>query len=223
MNSKLMTARLIWSHGGSRMRTRHLVLIISAVAVAIAACSSGGGPAGTTAPTQLAVATLVASAVPEATQAAATSASSEGTGTGGQPTAGTLDPCSLLTADEASTAVGVKLGAGVTTQLDPDVVCTWKKGTTEVKLILAPPAPDAATAQGYWDAERPQVPEGISVKDISGFDRAAYGTGGVSGYSVSALFVIQGTTFFDFYCGLKACSEKASVDAANLVVGRLPS
>jgi hypothetical protein len=92
-----------------------------------------------------------------------------------------------------------------------------------VKLFLAPPAPDAATAQAYWDAARPQVPPEISIKDISGFDRAAFGTGGVSGYSVSALFVIQGTTFFDFYCGLKACSEKASVDAANLVVGRLPS
>jgi len=198
-------------------------MLISAVAVVTAACSSGGGPAGTTAPTQVAVATLVATAVPEATQAVATTAASEGTGTGGQPTAGPLDPCTLLTTDEASTAVGTKLGAGVSSMVDQDRVCTWKKGTTEVKLFLAPPAPDAATAQAYWDAQRPQVPPEISIKDVSGFDRAAYGSGGVSGYSVSALFVIQGTTFFDFYCGLQSCTEKASVDAANLVVGRLPS
>jgi len=205
------------------MRTRRFVLIVSAVALATAACSSGGGPASTTGPTQVAVATLVASAVPDVTQPPASPASSEGTGTGGQPTAGPLDPCTLLTAEEASTAVGTKLGAGVSSLVDQSRVCTWKKGTTEVKLIIAPPAPDAATAQAYWDGERSQVPPEITINDVSGFDRAAYGSGGVSGYSVSALFVIQGTTFFDFYCGLQSCTEKASVDAANLVVGRLPS
>jgi hypothetical protein len=60
------------------------------------------------------------------------------------------------------------------------------------------------------------------VKDVAGFDRAAYGSGGVSGYSVSALFVIDGTTFFDFYCGLRACPEAKSVEAGHLIVGRLP-
>jgi hypothetical protein len=105
---------------------------------------------------------------------------------------------------------------------DQDRVCTWKTGTTEVKIILAPPAPDAATAKAYWDAERGQVPAGVSIHDVSGFDRAAYGSGGVSGYSVSALFVIQGTTFFDFYCGLESCTEAKSVAAAKLIVGRLP-
>ena len=205
------------------MRSRHVVMLLSAIALSSGACSSGGGPAGTTAPTQVAAATLEASAVPEVTQPAGTPASSEGTGTGGQPTAGPLDPCSLLTADEASTAVDTRVGEGVSTLLDPDRVCTWKTGTTEVKLILAPPAPDAATAQAYWDAERAQIPGDVPIEDLTGFDRAAYGTGGTSGYSISALFVIHGTTFFDFYCGLKACSKDASVAAANLVVGRLPS
>jgi len=44
----------------------------------------------------------------------------------------------------------------------------------------------------------------------------------VSGYSVSALFVIKGAQFFDFYCGLKACTQDASVTAATLILSRLP-
>lgn len=203
------------------MRSHRPLVFVSMIAVALAACSASGA---STAPTQpVAVATLTATSVPEATSspAAASPAATNG-GPGGSATPGPIDPCSLLTADEASTAVGAKLGAGVGSQLDPDRVCTWKAGTTEVKLILAPPAPDAATAQAYWDAERSQVPAGVNIADVAGFDRAAYGSGAVGGYSVSALFVIKGNTFFDFYCGLRACTEDASVTAANLIVGRLP-
>lgn len=201
------------------MRPMRALALVTVVIVA-AACTTS---TGTAAPTQIAVGSLSATSVPAATPSAAPAETApSGPGNAGSPTPGSLDPCTLLTQDEASTAVGVKLGAGVSTILDPDRVCTWKVGTTEVKIILAPPAPDAATAQAYWDAERSQVPADVAVKDITGFDRAAYGSGGVSGYSVSALFVINGTTFFDFYCGLKACSEAASVAAGNLIVGRLP-
>jgi hypothetical protein len=91
-----------------------------------------------------------------------------------------------------------------------------------VKVILAPPAPDAATAQAYWDAARKEVPSGISVKDLSFFDRSAYGSGSAGGVSLSALFVIDGTNFFDFYCGFPACSQTASVAAAQFIAGRLP-
>ena len=200
----------------------HRKLIVFAVVIVAAGCTTGG--AATPGASPAAVATLTATSVPIVSPTAGAPASPADTGStgGGQPTAGSIDPCSLLTADEASKAVGVKLAAGVRTDPDPDTACTWKSGTTEVKIILAPPAPDAATAQAYWDAARTEVPEGITIKDISGFDRAAFGTGAVSSYSVSALFVIKGTTFFDFYCGLKACTEAASVTAANLIVGRLP-
>ncbi len=201
-------------------RMTPILVLVAAASIAAGACTTAAGSA---APTQPAIASLSATSVPEgsATPVASPAASASALG-GGQPTPGPLDPCSLLTADEASTAVGAKLGAGVSTILDPDRVCTWKSGTTEVKLILAPPAPDAATAQAYWDAERADVPSEIQITDVAGFDRAAYGTAGIQGYSVSALFVIKGTTFFDFYCGLKACTQAASVTAANLIVGRLP-
>jgi hypothetical protein len=80
-----------------------------------------------------------------------------------------------------------------------------------------------ATATQYWDAERAQAPADITINDIGGFTRAAYGSGAAAGVSVSALFVIQGTYFFDLYCGFPACDETAEVAEATQIVGRLPA
>jgi hypothetical protein len=211
------------------MRTKPALALISIAAVALGACTSGASPSAPTAApaaSQIAVATLTASAVPvDSTSPTASSSNEPAASSGGggaQPTPGSLDPCSLLTADEASTAMGRKLGAGVSAELHPDRICTFKGGLSEVKVILAPPAPDAATAKAYWDAARTQVPAGIPIKDLSVFDRSAFGAGSAGGMSLSALFVIDGTTFFDFFCELPGCSEDASVAAAQLIAGRLP-
>jgi hypothetical protein len=209
------------------MRSMPALALISIAAVVLSACTSDGSAPSAPASTRVAVAPLAATAVPEASPSPAASPSSEptansGEGGGAQPTPGSIDPCSLLTADEASTAMGKKLSAGVSTQVDPERVCTFKNGTTEVKVILAPPAPDATTAQAYWDQARSEVPSGVPVKDLTYFDRSAYGSGSAGGMSLSALFVIDGTNFFDFYCGFPACSETASVAAAQLIAGRLP-
>ena len=123
-------------------------------------------------------------------------------------------------APEASTAIGKKLSAGVSAELDPDRV-TFKSGVTAVKLILAPPV-DPATAQAYWDTERSKIPAGVKVKDLTGFDRAAYGAGSAECLSISALFVIDGRYFFDFFCQIPSCSEDASVTAAHAIADRLP-
>ena len=209
------------------MRKKPALALISIAAVAFGACTTpAAAPSAPTAP-QVAVAPLTATVVPEASPSPAASPSSEpiassGGGGSAQPTSGSIDPCSLLTADEASTAIGKKLSAGVSTQLDPDRVCTFKSGTTEVKVILAPPAPDAKTAQADWDQARSEIPAGVPVTDLSYFDRSAYGSGSAAGVSVSAMFVIKGTSFFDFYCGFPACSQDASVAAAQLIAGRLP-
>jgi hypothetical protein len=208
------------------MRSMPALALISIAAVALGACTTAGSAPSAPTATRVAVATLTATAVPQASPSPAASPSSEpiasSGGGGAQPTPGSIDPCSLLTADEASTAIGKKLSAGVSTQVDPERVCTFKNGTTEVKVILAPPAPDAKTAQAYWDQARSEVPAGVPVKDLTYFDRSAYGSGSAGGLSLSALFVIDGTIFFDFYCGFPACSETASVAAAQLIAGRLP-
>lgn len=208
------------------MRSKPALALISIAVVALGACTTPGSAPSAPPTTQVAVAPLTASSVPEASPSPAASPSSEpiaSSGAGGaQPTPGSIDPCSLITADEASTAIGKKLGAGVSAKVDQLRVCTFKSGLTEVKLFLAPPAPDAKTAQAYWDAQRAQVPADIPIKDLSDFDREAYGGGSVGGVSLSALFVIDGTQFFDFYCGFPMCSETASAAAAKLIAGRLP-
>lgn len=224
------------------MHSKPALALISFALVVLEACSASAPapstPPGSTvsqaapAPSQVAVASLTASAVPDSSPSPAvspspgTSATGEPTsspaGAGAKPTPGSIDPCSLLSADEASKAIGKKLGAGVSAQLDPDRVCTFKSGLTEVKVILAPPAADAATAQAYWDAERSEVPAGASIKELTSFDRSAYASGTVAGASLSALFVIDGTYFFDFYCGFPKCSQAASLATAQLIAGRLP-
>jgi hypothetical protein len=143
-------------------------------------------------------------------------------GGGPQPTPGDIDPCTLLTQAEASAIMGKALGPGVSDVLDPDRVCTFKSGLSEVKLILAPPAPDLATATAYWDAQALQVPPGVTVVNLTAFDRSAYFSATVAGNSLSALFVISGKYFFDLYCGFPSCSQGAELGGAAHIVGRLP-
>ena len=196
-------------------------LSIVAVALVVGACTSAAAP--TNVPTQppvgLRATAVVATPTPTAPQA---SPESSGAVAGGQPTPGSIDPCTLLTQTEASNVMGKSLGAGVSTTLDPDRVCTFKSGLSEVKVILAPAAPDAATAQGYWDSEQGQVPAGVHLKLLTYFDRSAYASGAAAGVSVSALFVISGKYFFDLYCGFPACTQSASIGGAQHIVGRLP-
>ena len=214
------------------MTSRHArVTLLAAAALTLAACSSTGAGASSDtsqapefslpqAPVVLEPSADVATPTPAATDSPTASPSDA---LAGSPApAAAIDPCTLVTADEASTLMGMKLGAGVSTTAGPDRVCTFKKGLTEVKLILAPPAPDAATAAAYWDAERSQVPANLPVKDLKLFDRSAFGAGSAGGLSLSALFAIKGQYFFDLYCGLPGCSEDASVTAAQLIGGRLP-
>ncbi len=89
-------------------------------------------------------------------------------------------------------------------------------------MFLAAPAPDAKTASGYWDGQRAEVPADIPIKDLTEFDRSAYGTGASVGLPISALFVLDGRYFFEVYCGFPACSQKASLGAADHIAGRLP-
>lgn len=202
------------------MNSRASALAILGTALLVGACSTpSANPATNPPPAATTAATTVALATAAPTDAATVAPGPTLAGTAGPPP--NIDPCTLLTDDEAYALKG-KLSAGVSSTVAQNRVCTWKSGLSEVKLILAPEAPDAATAQGYWDAARTQIPSEIPISDVSGFDRAAYGNGTSNGAPVSALFVIHGTWFFDLYCGFPACNVDSHVTAANLIVGRLP-
>lgn len=211
------------------MSSKHRCVAIMSLAVVLGACTSTGAGASDSVPpaSPVAVATLTATAIvptasPTTVASSAGPTASPGGGGGAQPTPGSIDPCTLLRTEEASRIMGKPLSAGVSTNLDPDRVCTFKSGLTEVKVFLAPPAPDKATAQAYWDMARAKVPAELPVKDLTLFDRSAFGAGSAGGVSLSALFVIDGTNFFELFCGFPACSQAASVGGAQLIAGRLP-
>jgi hypothetical protein len=210
---------------GILMSLKHRCVSILCLALVLGACTTSANTAPSAASSAVAVATLTATAVvatPIPSTAASPAGSASPGGGGAQRTPGSIDPCSLLTTEEASKLIGKKLGPGVGTTMGPNRACTFRSGPTVVRLVLAPPAPDLATAQYYWDAERARLPAGLPVKDLKLFDRAAFGAGSAGGLSVSALSVIDGTFFFDLSCALPGCTETASVAAAELIVGRLP-
>jgi hypothetical protein len=211
------------------MTPRYARLSLLVVTLTLSACSSGG--AATSAPTlppgaalpvaPVALQPSASTATPTPEPTAAPSASPTDASDAGSAAPASIDPCTLLTTDEASTLMGAKLSAGVSTTVDQLRVCTFKKGLTEVKLFLSPPT-DTAAADAYWDSERAQVPADIPVTDLTLFDRSAFGSGSAGGMSLGALFAIDGNYFFDLYCGLPACTKDASITAAQLIAGRLP-
>ncbi|HLY14180.1 MAG TPA: hypothetical protein VKR24_07495 [Candidatus Limnocylindrales bacterium] len=211
------------------MTTNRRVAAILSLGLLVGACNaSGAGATGAASPTSpIAVAPPPASAIVAPPSSSAPS-SGPSTGPNGspsaQPTPGDIDPCSLLTQEEASTLMGKKLGAGVSTTLDPDRVCTFKSGLSEVKVFITPPASTPDVANTFYDAARSSVPAGVVIDDITipPFARAGYGEGSGQGLSVSGLVVVDGNLGFEVYCGFPACSETASAAAATIIGGRLP-
>lgn len=209
------------------MSSKLRCVAILSLAVGLAACSTtGAGASGSVVPTlPIAVALPPASfVIPPASPSAAPSTgptASPDASSGPPPTPNAIDPCSLLTQEEASTLMGKQLGAGSPSLAGHNRVCTFKSGLTEVKVILAPTAPDVATADAVYDDAVAQAAP-LVVKNLSMFDRSGYGDGTSEGAPASGFFVVDGVNGFDVYCGFPACTENASALAATLIAGRLP-
>ena len=63
--------------------------------------------------------------------------------------------------------MGKKLGAGVSTTVAPDRVCTFKSGLSEVKVFITPPASSPDVANAFYDEARSSAPEGVTIDDIT--------------------------------------------------------
>jgi hypothetical protein len=208
------------------MSSKHRYAAILSLTVLLGACTTGG--AATSVPPSLPIAVVPpvssaivppASSAPSAGPSAAPDASPSA-----QPTPGNIDPCTLLTKEEASTLMGKTLGAGVSSIVGSVRVCTFKSGLSEVKVFITPPASSPDIANAFYDNARANVPAGMTIDDISipPYARAGYGEGSAQGVSVSGLVVVDGNVGFEVYCGFPACSETASATAATLIGGRLP-
>jgi hypothetical protein len=209
------------------MSSKHRFVAILSLAVVLGACTTTGAGASGSVPPIAVAPPPVSGVVPPASASTTPStgpSASPGASSGVQPTPGDIDPCSLLTQTEASTLMGKTLLAGVSAIVDPDRVCTFKSGLSEVKVFLTPPATDPATANAFYDQTRASVPAGVVIDDIQipPFARAGYGSGSAQGVPVSGLVVVDGNVGFEVYCGFPACTEIASATAATLIGGRLP-
>lgn len=209
------------------MTSKFRIAATLSLGLLVAACNGTGAGASASPTTPIAVVPPPASflVAPTSSPAPSTepSASPEGSPSA-QPTPGDIDPCTLLTQEEASALMGKKLGAGVSTTVGPDRVCTFKSGLSEVKVFITPPASSPDVANAFYDEARSSAPEGVTIDDITiaPYARAGYGNGTSAGAPVSGLVVVDGNLGFEVYCGFPACTETASATAAALVGGRLP-
>jgi hypothetical protein len=187
-------------------------LAIGGLALLLTACTTSGAP--TAAPSQPA---LLASQVATAPAASTVRTAGPVASSGGGATAGPIDPCSLLTQAEASGTIGVALGTGTSHQVGPDMVCTYAKSLSEVKVFLAPPT-DPDTAKAYYDAHKSEIPAGAQITELPDlYDGSLI----ARGPNLDGIFVLDRNEFFELYCGNPACTDDALKSGADLIAGRL--
>ena len=129
-----------------------------------------------------------------------------------------LDPCQLVTQQEASQLAGASFAAGKEeTTSGGTKICTYGGQTLNVFLVQVAVASDAKTAQADWVQEESEANAGIQklVADaggsvtlnaadisLSGADKAAAlnATATISGQpvNIAAIYVLKGAVFFTF-------------------------
>lgn len=123
-----------------------------------------------------------------------------------------IDPCQLVTQQEASQLAGTTFGAGKEeTNSGGGRTCVYGAQTVNVFTIGLVIAPDAATAQAGWSEAQSQaqaqlLQEGVNVTldqaTLPGADKTVTGTATETlegkTISISAIYVLKGKTFFTF-------------------------
>jgi hypothetical protein len=224
-------------------RTRFALVAVGLV-VALAACSgsssptSGGGSGSSPSPEVSASApaeSMVASSSPSESappsESAMASESAEPSGPSAVPT--DIDPCTLVTAEEAKALSGVDLGKGKRSTDNNVNMCTYA-GTTAVVSVSVAKAPDQASVdKAKQEAEKALqqgIGKGVKITQIDGIgDGAAEMTGSakLNGVTLSAigLYFVKGTLFVGFAnvgIGLPVATDAAMQAQAQTVLGRLP-
>jgi hypothetical protein len=198
------------------------------VAVVLAACSAAGS-ALTPTPTTIIGSLPNPVNVPTAANATI------------QPTASTsLDPCQVITSQEASTLAGATFGPGVesTTQDGGGKICTYGANTTNVFMVEVAQAKDVATAQAAKadfiseiEANMAQMAAGgLTVTELPNLGDGA--TMGIAALNIEgipinggAIGVLTGTIFFGFSDLVRsgpAPIAAALQSEAQTILGTLP-
>jgi len=208
--------------------TSRAVAAIVLVAIFAGACSSSTAIATTAVTLAPTVAPTVA---PTATPAGVGSAVPTDLATG-VPTS--LDPCQLVTSQEASQLSGASYVAGVeSTTAGNGKMCTYGGQTTNVFEVIVGQEPDVASDQAGKAAAEADIQKaagkGIQFIELPTLaDGAAYFVGSVSVSGVkinaSAIYVLKGTVFFGFSDEALGPTPTASALQAQVqtILTRLP-
>ena len=227
------------------VRARQAGAIAVVAAFAVAGCSSSTGAPSAIA-SALANASLppIQAPVPSASsEPTSAPASEEASGTP-EPTAVVtdIDPCQLVTSDDATAFTGVKMGAGKASTTEGNArICTYAGPGPNILMVEVAIAPDVATAKAAEKAAENDLDsqaqqngaDALKVTKMPGFAEntdAAMLEGGGSGGGLTlaarAMLLLRATTFLAFsdvaVGGGKPPSAQQFQDEANTLLGKLP-
>jgi hypothetical protein len=150
-----------------------------------------------------------------------------------------LDPCQLLSSQEASALAGASFGPGKESTTSGGMkICTYGSQTTNVFTAEVAQAPDVATAkadQAQFLADMQAnlknfTDQGLNITQDPGFADGAvmsnitFSSGGIT-FNGNAMGFRKGLVFFgfsDLVLGGKAPTDTAMQSEANTVLGELP-
>ena len=151
-----------------------------------------------------------------------------------------IDPCQVITADEAGQLAGATFSAGKVEETAGHArICTYGAGTPNVFMVIVAIAPDVATAKAAEKAAEQDLKDNaqsfgvpFNVTKLPGFadqtDAVILdGSASLGGQSISGrgMYLLRGTTFVgfnDLVRGKKAPSADDMKAQAMTVLGRVP-
>jgi hypothetical protein len=218
--------------------------LVAIAALGLAACS--GSTAATNPPASVAVVSG-GSAAPSAAAVApsdTTSAPSDSAGASTSPASGptavptSLDPCQLISSQEAGQLAATNFGTGKEEKLNGNAkMCIYGYQTKNVFEIIVAVSPDVATAkkeeaamEAEQSANAAKLNQGLTITKMPGFTSDSDAVlleikPNALGIAGRAIYVLRGTVFFgfnDLVVGGSAPSAEAMKAEAMTVLGRLP-
>lgn len=232
------------------LRATTLAALLASSAVVASACTSSGStpaPSTTSSPVAIVPPSIGGAVVPppsaNATDTPAPSDSGEpGANASTLPSAvpTDIDPCQVITADEAGQLAGATFAAGKEEETSGHArICTYGSNTPNVFMVIVAIAPDVATAKAAEAAAEQDLKDNAQsfgvpfhVKKLPNFadqtDAVILdGSASLGGQSISGrgIYLLRGTTFVgfnDLVRGKPAPSEDDMTTEATTVLGRVP-
>ena len=170
-------------------------------------------------------ASVTASASPSPSAPSATTSPTPLGGTGGSNSPLALDPCQLLTTEQASAVNAITYPAGVSHDMgNGGAECVWQSpsppASVTVQVAVFPSVSEAEIAY----AEQTAGQNGVAVEPLTGFaDDAAIARASGGGLSTGGIYVRDGSTFFDVvYLNGTVPTDDQLKFYATLILGELP-